>query len=597
MAAIGAFPRRHPFWFLAVVLTLLAGGGFLWWRAKGRRPQYVTATVTLGNIQRNVSMTGALNPVVTVQVGSYVSGTVKSLGCDFNTEVVVGQICATIDPVPFQLIVDQDQAEVGTAEAQLKKDQAALVYAKIAYARDSKLLAEGTVSQDAVDNDKSTLDQTVAQIGLDQASIVNKVATLKAAQVNLAYTNIVSPVVGTVITRSIDVGQTVAASLQSPTLFLIGRDLTHMQVDTNVSEADVGSIRVGQDAYFSVQAFPIKVFRGKVTQIRRGPITVQNVVTYDVVVAVANPDRILFPGMTADAHIVTDEHDNVLRVPLPAVRFNPEGLGRARGGAPGRGGEGGARAAAGGAGGGAGSPSGPGGPGNTEVAAVGGGEARPESGAGGTSEGPTMGTAGSAAAPEGSEGRHRHQGEHGGGPGGEDRPGGGRGGWGDGTHQHRGEGRPGGGREGRPGTGESRLAGGHEGGQGTAAEGGSGDHQRRLGGGREGTPGGPEGRRGGGAENGPGGRTAGGGQHRSRVWVLQSDGTLKAVPVVTGLDDGALIEVSGAGLHAGDKVVVNEITPNEPRRTGATAPGQRQGFGQGGPQGGPQGPQGGPPRL
>ncbi|HLX10683.1 MAG TPA: efflux RND transporter periplasmic adaptor subunit [Thermoanaerobaculia bacterium] len=612
VGAIGAFPRRHPFLFLAVVLALLGGGGFLWWRARGRRPQYVTATVTLGNIQRNVSMTGALNPVVTVQVGSYVSGTVKSLGCDFNTEVVVGQVCATIDPVPFQLIVDQDQAEVGTAEAQLKKDQAALVYAKIAYARDSKLLAEGTVSQDTVDNDKSTLDQTVAQIGLDQASIVNKVATLKAAQVNLAYTNIVSPVIGTVITRSIDVGQTVAASLQSPTLFLIGKDLTHMQVDTNVSEADVGSIRVGQDAYFSVQAFPTKVFRGKVTQIRRGPITVQNVVTYDVVVAVANPDRILFPGMTADAHIVTDEHDNVLRVPLPAVRFNPEGLGRARGGAAGRGGEGGARAAeGGGAGGGAGNPGGPGGPGNTEAAAAGGGEARPESAAGGTSEGATAGTAGgagagSAAAPEGSEGRHRHQGEHGfGGPGGEGRPGGGRGGWGDGAHQHRGEGRPGGGREGRP-------AGGPEGGQGTAAKGGPGGHERRLGGGHQRTPGGPDGRRGAAAENGPGGareggsggagegrrpggRPAGGGQHRSRVWVLQSDGTLKAVPVVTGLDDGALIEVSGAGLHAGDKVVVNEITQNEPRRTGPSAPGQRQGFGQGGPQGGP--PQGGPPRL
>jgi HlyD family secretion protein len=151
---------------------------------------------------------------------------------------------------------------------------------------------------------------------------------LKAAQVNLAYTNIVSPVIGTVITRAVDVGQTVAASLASPTVFLIGRDLTHMQVDTNVSEADVGDVRLGQDSFFTVQAFPGKTFRGKVTQIRRGPITVQNVVTYDVVIAVDNPDRKLFPGMTADAHIVIDERDDVLHVPLPAVRFTPEGVAR-----------------------------------------------------------------------------------------------------------------------------------------------------------------------------------------------------------------------------------------------------------------------------
>jgi len=294
-------------------------------QARGHRLQYVTAAVTRGDIQKNVSTTGALNPVITVQVGSYVSGTVKTLSCDFNTEVVVGQLCATIDPVPFALIVDQDRAQVGTAEAQLKKDQASLVYARTAYERDSKLVAEGTVSQDTVDSEKSSYDQAVAQIGLDQASVVDKQAALKAAQVNLAYTNIISPVVGTVITRSIDVGQTVAASLQSPTLFIIAKDLTQMQVDTNVSEADVGDIREGQDAFFTVQAFPGKTFHGRVRQVRRGPITVQNVVTYDVVVAIPNPDRLLFPGMTADTHIVTDSRTGVLRVPLPAVRFNPEG--------------------------------------------------------------------------------------------------------------------------------------------------------------------------------------------------------------------------------------------------------------------------------
>jgi HlyD family secretion protein len=330
----GGAVRRRFFWFLAAGVVILGGAGLLWWRASSRRPQYVTAPVTRGNVRRSVNTTGALNPVVTVQVGSYVSGPVKTLKCDFNTEVVVGQLCAQIDPVPFQLIVDQDRAEVGTGEAQLKKDEAALAYAKIAFDRDSKLLAEGTVSQDTVDNDRSVRDQTAAQIGLDKATIVNKVAVLRAAEVNLAYTNITSPVVGTVITRSVDVGQTVAASLQSPTLFLIGRDLTKMQVDTNVSEADVGEVRLGQDVVFTVQAFPGRTFRGKVTQLRRGPITVQNVVTYDAVVAVDNPDRALFPGMTADTHVVIDEHDGVLRVPLPAVRFTPEGIGHPREPAP-----------------------------------------------------------------------------------------------------------------------------------------------------------------------------------------------------------------------------------------------------------------------
>jgi HlyD family secretion protein len=160
------------------------------------------------------------------------------------------------------------------------------------------------------------------------ATIAAKKATLKAAQVNLAYTNIVSPVDGMVITRYIDVGQTVVTSLQSSTLFLIGKDMTKMQVDTNVSEADVGEVAVGQKAYFTVQAYPKRTFWGDVRQVRRGPITVQNVVTYDVVVDVDNQDLALYPGMTADAHIITAEHTRVLRVPLPATRFVPEGVAR-----------------------------------------------------------------------------------------------------------------------------------------------------------------------------------------------------------------------------------------------------------------------------
>ena len=342
MPLIPGFVRRRRGWWLAAIVVLLLAGGLIAWSASRDKPRYVTATVSRGTIQRSVSMTGALNPVTTVQVGSYVSGTIKKLTCDFNTEVVVGQPCALVDPVPFQLVVDQDVAQLNTSAAQLKKDQAALVYAKVAYERDAKLVNEGTVSQDTVDSEKSAYDQAIAEVGVDQATIAQRRAALKAAQVNLEYTNIVSPVVGTVITRSIDVGQTVAASLQTPTLFIIGKDLTKMQVDTNVSEADVGAVRLAQDAFFSVQSLPGRTFHGTVTQIRRGPITVQNVVTYDVVIAFDNPRRLLFPGMTADTHIVIDEHHDVLRVPLPAIRFTPQGIGRSKrdGGASARGGAG-----------------------------------------------------------------------------------------------------------------------------------------------------------------------------------------------------------------------------------------------------------------
>ncbi|MBV8199827.1 MAG: efflux RND transporter periplasmic adaptor subunit [Acidobacteria bacterium] len=505
-AAIGGFLRRHLSWFLAIGLAALGVAGFLWWQARSQRPHYVTAAVTRGNIRRAVSMTGALNPRVTVQVGSYVSGQVKTLHCDFNTDVVVGQVCATIDPVPFQLIVDQDRAEVGTAEAQLKKDQAAQLYAKTAFERDSKLLAEGTVSQDAVDNDKSVYDQVRAQIGLDQATIVNKLATLKAAEVNLAYTNIVSPVAGTVITRSIDVGQTVAASLQSPTRFIIGKDLTRMQVDTNVSESDVGVLRVGQDAYFSVQAFPGRTFQGKVTQIRHGPITVQNVVTYDAVVAVDNPDRALFPGMTADTHIVIDEHDGVLRVPLPAVRFNPAGIGRPRDASQARTEQG---------------PQAPPGPPETAEKIEGGGESSPGAGREG-----------------GRGGRRRESGRASGSPA-------------------------------RPGDGSREATEGAEG---------------RRGPRREGRPGGRAAARlGGGARQSGLGAGAGGERRRSQVWVLDDDGSLRPVAVTTGLDDGALIEVSGKDLKPGDRVVVNEIKPGEQRQRPA-GPNPNQVLRQGGPR-------------
>jgi HlyD family secretion protein len=312
---------------MAGALAVLAALAFaLWWWLRVPQLHYVTARVTRGDIQRSVTMTGALNPVVTAQVGSYVSGNIKSWSCDYNTPVKTGQRCALIDPLPFQVVVDQDEANVRVATAQLAKDRAAVKNAALIYDHDTKLIGQGIVSQETLDTDKATLDQDRAQVKLDLSTIEAQKAMLHAAQVNLGYTNIVSPVDGMVITRYIDVGQTVVSSLQSSTLFLIGKDMRNMQVDTNVSEADVGEVEPGQKSTFTVQAYPNRTFVGKVRQIREGPITVQNVVTYDVVVDVPNDDFKLLPGMTADAHIITAERLNVLRVPLPAIRFNPEGF-------------------------------------------------------------------------------------------------------------------------------------------------------------------------------------------------------------------------------------------------------------------------------
>jgi HlyD family secretion protein len=316
--------RKAAQWLVVILLLAALCGAYYWWTGAHAKPQYVTVEATQGDIERSVNVTGSINPRVTVQVGSYVSGTVKSLFCDFNTEVKAGQICAKIDPSTFQVVVDQNSAQLNSSRAQLRKDESALVYAKAVFNRDTALLPDGIVTQEVVDNDKNVATQATAQVDLDKAAIVAQQASLKSAVVNLGYTNIVSPVTGTVLTRNVDVGQTVASSLQTPTLFLIGKDLTKMQVDANVSEADVGRIKVDQDVTFSVQAYPDEPFEGRVKQVRRGPITVQNVVTYDVVVTVDNPELLLFPGMTADAEIITDVHKDVLRIPLAALRFTPE---------------------------------------------------------------------------------------------------------------------------------------------------------------------------------------------------------------------------------------------------------------------------------
>ena len=284
-----------------------------------------TAPVTIGPIARSVTATGTVNPELTIIVGTYVSGVIQELSCDYNTQVKRGQSCAKIDPRPYQTVVDQAKANLAVANAQLEKDKASLIYAKLSYERAATLVQTNAVSKDAYDNAKSVYDQALAQITFDEATIQQRQAVLDAAQVNLDYTNIISPVDGTVVSRNVTMGQTVAASFQTPTLFLIATDLTKMQVDANVSESDIGGIKNGNKATFTVDAYSKRVFEGTVTQVRQSPQTVQNVVTYDVVVSVDNSDLALKPGLTAATRIIVDQRSEVLRVPNQALRYVPTG--------------------------------------------------------------------------------------------------------------------------------------------------------------------------------------------------------------------------------------------------------------------------------
>jgi RND family efflux transporter, MFP subunit len=230
---------------VAAVLLVAAVVGVWWSVGSGTAIRYVTTPVTMGPIARSVSATGAVNPELTIIVGTYVSGVIQELTCDYNTQVKRGQSCAKIDPRPYQSIVDQGKANLAVAKAQLEKDKASLTYAKVNLGRLASLVQTNAVSKDAYDNAKSVYDQALAQITFDEATIQQRQAVLDAAQVNLDYTNIISPVDGTVVSRAVTMGQTVAASFQTPTLFLIATDLTKMQVDTNVSESDIGGIKDG----------------------------------------------------------------------------------------------------------------------------------------------------------------------------------------------------------------------------------------------------------------------------------------------------------------------------------------------------------------
>ncbi len=300
--------------------------------------QFFTSKVERGSIHDTVQATGTINAVTSVQVGSQVSGTISKLYADFNSKVKKGEVIAQIEPSLFQGAVLQAEADLQNAvateaasKAELLKAQAAAAQATADYQRNQELSKEGVISAQALDISKATADSDVAAVQSAQAQVKQataqvamKRAALTVAQTNLDHTIIRSPIDGTVVARSVDVGQTVAASLQAPTLFTIAQDLTRMQVDVSTDESDVGSIRVGQPVTFQVDAFPKQTFQGTVTQVRMNPTVVQNVVTYDTVVAFDNPELKLFPGMTAYVTVPVADATNVIKVANAALRFKPD---------------------------------------------------------------------------------------------------------------------------------------------------------------------------------------------------------------------------------------------------------------------------------
>ena len=306
--------KRFLTWVILIGALLLIAAVVRHFRDTGAAT-YQTATITRGPIIQAVTATGTLNPVVNVQVGSQVSGNVSKLFVDFNSQVKAGQVVAQIDPALFQATVTQ-------AEGDLASAQSALELARINAKRTQDLFNRKTSSQ-------ADLDQAVASLHQAEANTKIKQGALDKAKADLDHCTITSPIDGVVISRSVDVGQTVAASLQAPVIFQIANDLTKMQIDSNVAEADVGVVQVGQDVDFTVDAFPTQTFHGTVVQVRNAPITVQNVVTYDTVIGVSNPELKLKPGMTANVSIIAARKDNVLQIKNAALRYRPAGAGPA----------------------------------------------------------------------------------------------------------------------------------------------------------------------------------------------------------------------------------------------------------------------------
>ncbi|MGI5864269.1 MAG: efflux RND transporter periplasmic adaptor subunit [Myxococcales bacterium] len=326
--------RRGIVLGVAAVAAVGIGAGLVLGLQSGKKEldQFETAPIKRGRLAAWVTATGTISPRVTVQVGSQVSGRIQELFADFNSRVTKGQLIARIDPQLFETEVAQARANLVSAQAAVKGAEAQLADAKRQFQRSSSLAERKLVAQADADSALAAMESAEANLAANKAKLEQARAALERAQTNLAYTKIYSPIDGVVISRDVDVGQTVAASLQAPTLFTIAEDLRKMEVHTSVAESDVGRLAPGMKVEFTVDAFPGERFAGVVKEVRYSPTTVQNVVTYDAVVSVENPELKLRPGMTADVSFLVDEQDDVLMVPNAALRFRPpeEYLAKAR---------------------------------------------------------------------------------------------------------------------------------------------------------------------------------------------------------------------------------------------------------------------------
>jgi HlyD family secretion protein len=335
--------QRRNLWIGAAAVVVILAGLRLATADKGPALVYDTVAVDRGPVIARVTASGTLSALITVQVGSQVSGRIQTLFVDYNSPVKKGQLLAKIDPRLFQADVEQARADDSTARANLAKARAQAKDASLQYQRAKDLAASRIEDQSDLDTARANADAAAAAVLAAEATVEQAKAALDKAEINLAYTNIVSPTDGIVISRNVDVGQTVAASLQAPTLFIVAQDLRRMQVDTSVAEADIGRVQPGMPASFTVDAYPQVTFQGVVREVRNAPQNVQNVVTYDAVIDVDNADLRLRPGMTANATFVYSRRDDVLRVRNAALRFHPggelvaemEGAPRATGRAPG----------------------------------------------------------------------------------------------------------------------------------------------------------------------------------------------------------------------------------------------------------------------
>jgi len=311
-----------------IIVIALAVAAFLLFRSKENEMKFRSENVKRGDIETTVTATGTVNAVTTVLVGTQVSGAIKNIYADFNSLVKKGQLIALIDPAIFEAQVNQAKANLLSAKANLEKAEATLIDAKRTFDRNEQLFSKNLIARSDVDTAETNYETSRAQVTASKAQVAQMEASLRIAETNLRYTRIISPVNGTVVSRNVDIGQTVAASFQTPTLFNIAQDLTKMQIDSSVAEADIGKIKVGQPVEFTVDAYPDSPFHGSVSEIRNAPITVQNVVTYDVVVKVDNPELKLKPGMTANVSIIVSIKKDVLKIPNAALRFKPAEKGK-----------------------------------------------------------------------------------------------------------------------------------------------------------------------------------------------------------------------------------------------------------------------------